>query len=527
MSVMKKITALLLCILMMLLGTGCEEEEVTPENKFFTYHLSDEPDNLDPQSASGEDAWTVIQNLFEGLCRLDENGKAIPGAAERWEQNDDATVFTFYLRDELCWSNEEPLVAQDFAYALKRALDPKTRCPMVDELFCIRGAQAYYEGTGSWDAVGIRVESSKVLRFELTESFVDFPAETAKSAYMPCDEEFFLSTGGRYGKEDDMMLTNGPFRFRSYNGWMYEEYLRLVRSTHYHSELEAWPTGLMFNIGAAEDPIKELKEGTINAALLAPEQVETAKKEGMQVLSFADNTYGILFNCRDDYLKSTATRRALVSALSRENFTGGIPADGAPSSGIIPEAISVNGQNYRTWAGVCADADFAQTPAQLLAAGLHETGHRKLPANMTVLCVDTQENRLIVNQLLAAWRNELGYYFNIETVSSESMLQSRIQKGNYRIVITSVMPEENSVTSLTDQLCVMSGYTSSTYDTLVGKFRQQPLESAKALEQLMVNDGVFYPVYTTHTTYAMGKTVTGLIVRPFGGGLDFRRAGRT
>ncbi len=527
MTQIRKITALILCLLCLLTLTGCEEEEVTPENHFFTYDLAGDPDNLDPQTAQGEDAWTVIQSLYEGLCRTDANGRALPGAAVRWVSNDDATQFTFYLRTGVCWSNGEPLTTQDFVYALQRALSPATRCPTVQDLFCIRGAQAYYEGTGTWDEVGIYADAEDVIRFELTRSFVDFPAETAKSMYMPCNEAFFLSTGGRYGKEDDHMLTNGPFRLRSFAGWMYRDYIRLVRSETYCGEETVWPTGLMLDIGAAANPVKELAEGTIQAAKLTPAQAKVAQAQGLPLITFAESTTGIVLNCRAEHLQSAQTRLALVTAIQRKTLTPLYPADTTPAAGIIPEAVTIGGQGYRAWAGACADASSEQTPAQLLAAGLQETGHRELPGSLKVLCLDTPENRRIANELLAVWRTELGYYFNIEVVATERILQQRIQAGNYHVAIACVSPDENRVTAVTDRICALSGYTDEEYDRLCAEITRTPQESAQALERLLTDAGVFFPLYTESSFYARGKTVTGLIIRPFGGGLDFRRAGRT
>lgn len=76
--------AALLCLitLLSLIGTGCEEKADTGTGKSFTWHLASEPKTLDPQIATGENAAIVIGALYEGLARLDENGDAVPGAAE-------------------------------------------------------------------------------------------------------------------------------------------------------------------------------------------------------------------------------------------------------------------------------------------------------------------------------------------------------------------------------------------------------------------------------------------------------------
>ncbi len=54
---------------------------------------------------------------YETLLRWDRSGtQVIPGIAERWEMNDDATEFTFHLRKGMKWSDGQPFTAEDFHY---------------------------------------------------------------------------------------------------------------------------------------------------------------------------------------------------------------------------------------------------------------------------------------------------------------------------------------------------------------------------------------------------------------------------
>ena len=45
----------------------------------------------------------VITNLWDGLLSFDCYGKAVPAIASSWEHNDDSTVWTFHLRDDVDW----------------------------------------------------------------------------------------------------------------------------------------------------------------------------------------------------------------------------------------------------------------------------------------------------------------------------------------------------------------------------------------------------------------------------------------
>ena len=49
-----------------------------------------------------EDA-NVVTNLWDGLLSFDCYGKVVPAIASSWEHNEDATVWTFHLRDDVDW----------------------------------------------------------------------------------------------------------------------------------------------------------------------------------------------------------------------------------------------------------------------------------------------------------------------------------------------------------------------------------------------------------------------------------------
>ena len=125
---MKRFAAMFLCVILLLSFAACEQDEPSNANKSFQYHLAAEPETLDPQIAADESGIILIQALFEGLTRLDADGNAVPGVAESWTSNADFTQFTFQLREDAVWNDDDntPVTADDFVYAFQRALDPAT-----------------------------------------------------------------------------------------------------------------------------------------------------------------------------------------------------------------------------------------------------------------------------------------------------------------------------------------------------------------------------------------------------------------
>ncbi len=114
---------------------------VPPPTDIVRYVSGPEPESLDPQIGTSQVEQRIYLALFEGLVEYDpQTLEPIPAIAERWELNHDSTEFTFYLRRNARWSNNEPITAKDFVYTMRRGLDPK---------FASRAAgQAYYIKNG-------------------------------------------------------------------------------------------------------------------------------------------------------------------------------------------------------------------------------------------------------------------------------------------------------------------------------------------------------------------------------------------
>jgi len=94
---LKKICAVALTLALgMSVFAGCGSGDST--KGYLVYNLGEDPDTIDPTLNTSVGGSTIISNTFEGLMRLDENEKAIPGVAEKMEVSPDGLVYTFTLR---------------------------------------------------------------------------------------------------------------------------------------------------------------------------------------------------------------------------------------------------------------------------------------------------------------------------------------------------------------------------------------------------------------------------------------------
>jgi oligopeptide transport system substrate-binding protein len=110
--------------------------------------------SLDPSISTDIPAERVLDDIFEGLTRLDQAGEPAPGLATHWETSADGRTWTFHLR-AANWSNGEPIRAGDFVYAWRRTVDPRTASDYGQALAAVRHAIDINEGRAAPDTLGI------------------------------------------------------------------------------------------------------------------------------------------------------------------------------------------------------------------------------------------------------------------------------------------------------------------------------------------------------------------------------------
>ena len=110
--------------------------------------------SLDPSISTDIPAERVLDDIFEGLTRLDQSGQPAPGLATHWETSSDGRTWTFHLRSAN-WSNGEPIRAADFVYAWRRTVDPRTASDYGQALAAVRNAIDINEGRAAPATLGI------------------------------------------------------------------------------------------------------------------------------------------------------------------------------------------------------------------------------------------------------------------------------------------------------------------------------------------------------------------------------------
>jgi oligopeptide transport system substrate-binding protein len=132
----------------LLLMVSCQREtQVERANRegILLVGNSAEPKALDHQLVTGVVESKLITSMFEGLVadHPSEDDGAPPGAAARWEHNEEMTDWTFHLQPEGRWSDGISVTAHDFVFSYHRLLHPDFAGPYADMLYPIQNAEEY------------------------------------------------------------------------------------------------------------------------------------------------------------------------------------------------------------------------------------------------------------------------------------------------------------------------------------------------------------------------------------------------
>lgn len=224
----KKIISLIL-ITIIIITTFCACGEKDGTGKALSYPVSAEPACLDPQIATGDAALTTVYNTMLSLVKIDNSNNIVPGAAAIWDISENKCVYTFHLKDGLRWhlleSTKEiagsdfsgALTSYDFAFGIKRTLMPETQSPFAKDFYIIKNGEEVNSGELSEDKLGIETPDSQTIRITLEKPSDEFLYLMATSGAMPCNEDFFNGTKGRYGLDVDYYLSCGPFYLSKWN----------------------------------------------------------------------------------------------------------------------------------------------------------------------------------------------------------------------------------------------------------------------------------------------------------------------
>jgi len=512
--------------------------------------ISSDPMSLDPQVVETDSGKLIATNCYEGLVRLDENYKIIPGVAESWEISDDGLTYTFHLRKDSKWqllksykdvlpdenyleTFDNRVTAQDFVFGLQRAVDPQTQCNDAEKYFCIKNAEKINNGEEDIEKLGITATDDTTLVITLDRANPDFLRLLTLPAAMPCKEAFFKETHAKYGLDVKYTFCNGPYYIST---WAADNSLILIKNEGYKGNSKVKPTYLYFYVNKDEESIvTKFKQHSYNCAYISDASYkELSKTKNTSFLNTFNTVSGLCFNCKDDILINENIRKALVKITKFDEIQKDKPEyAGTKASGIVPENCRFGEQSYRSAAGeINLPAYDSDEALKLWKKGLEEIGTDSL--EIKIICTD--EYTAQMQKIIQNWQIELSTAIiaKVETLS-QSDFDTAVLNGNYQIAAGRISTDSSTAVDIlkeftTDSNANVFYYNSEKYDKLIDEILlkasgDEILANYKKAEQMLIDDAVFCPLFTYSEYIAVNDDVTDIYATPAFEGIVFLNGG--
>ena len=466
------------------------------DTKNLYYATSREPANLDYVTTALATDHMFNANFIDGLTETDSHGTYVGSLATSWESNEDATVWTFHLREGVNWSTASgeiygEVTAQDFVTGIRHAAEFQTGT--ADVLGAIAGFTDYFNN-GDWSDeafanVGVKAIDDYTVEYTLTSSTPYFYTSVEYAPYFPINQQFLETKGDgcKLGSPDvnncsfgsltsDSILYNGAFTLSAYDS---HSQTVITKNENYWDAEHIYIDSVTYIYDDGSDPysgIRGFEQNTYyNASLPATnEEVYNAlaeKYSGYTTVTLPNYyAFGVVFNYNrvtfdnTNYATDETAKEHTRAAILNENFRLALKsAFDVPAYVGSTKAAEIADSCIRNLNGVY---NLVTTTDGTQYGKLVEEAYTELTGE-TVSLADGQWPWLDKEKALAyldAAEEELGFEITAEdpihldmlvvetsasqTKQAQSMKQSVEENTDGRIVIELVLRDQDTVQNI-------------------------------------------------------------------------------
>ena len=524
----RRILAVILAVFMIAaVFTGCGGVKSSKDS--VTALFGSEPTTIDPALNQTLDGGTYISHLFEGLTRNDE-GNIVPGVAEKWDISTDGLVYTFHIRGNAKWSDGQPVKAQDFEYAWKRALDPKTASPYNYILFYLKNGEKFSSGEAKAEDVGVKAKDDKTLEVTLEAPTTFFLELCAFMTYMPVRQDIVEKNGDQWTQKAETYVSNGAFKMKE---WKHNDEIVVEKSDNYWDKDKILLKEIHFKLmddEAAALTATEAGEIDVNYAHVPTTEIPRLQKENKIRIISDLSTYYYDFNTKMKPFDDARVRKAFAMAIDRQYIVEKVTQAGQkPATGWVCYGFTNpdTKKDYREEGGdflpKSPTADDLAKAKQLLADAGYPDG-KGLP-EIELKYNTSESHKLIAEAVQEQLKKNLGVSIKVVNEEWKVFVTDRNEK-KFHLARDGWGTDYSDPISFIDTFVTGGGnnntnWGSEAYDKLVQQAKSTADQKVrfKAMhdaEKIMMDEMPILPVYFYTKTLMENPQLKGNYASPLG-----------
>lgn len=320
------------------------------------------PSELVPPLAADQDSLTVVDAVFDGLTRLDADGRPRSGAAVRWTSNQRGDVWTILLRAGATFHDGSPVTAADVAFSWEEGVRRGRIAPHLQD---VKGYEELRTGDAD-ELEGLQVRGERLLQILLDRPRADLPVVLAHPSLAPVPADTYRADPEGFAAHP---VGNGPFAL--VEAWTPGQFVRLERAQDWRNGPAPAVDELVYRITDTTTGYVAFQQGRVDIAQVPEGALSDAVAtygesvdgvSGPGVLRGTDaETYFLGMRHGQPPFDEVGVRRALSFALDREAITEQAP-DGNAQVARGAAAPSLPGAQ----ASACTTCTHAPTAAEHL-----------------------------------------------------------------------------------------------------------------------------------------------------------------
>ncbi|KIL45684.1 peptide ABC transporter substrate-binding protein [Jeotgalibacillus soli] len=506
-------------------GTSDDAESSAPQ-ELRVIETAEIP-SMDTMLASDTVSFSTMNNVMEGLFRLNKDQEAVPALSDgEPEVSEDGLVYTFKIKEDAAWSNGEPVTANDFVFAWQRSLDPDSGSSYGPYLMegKIKGASEIYNDGAEPSTLGAVAVDEKTLEVTLEKPISFFTSLMAFPTFYPQNQAFVEEQGDQFAANAESLLYNGPFVLENWTGNTAAEWTYAKNENYWDAENVSLEK-ITFNV--VKDPqtaVNSYESGEADITSKLSSALVPQYEGDPNLVSWLEPTiFWIKMNQQNEALANENIRRALALSIDKQSLTDNILNNGSiPANYSVPKEFVQNpetGEDFREGNGDLLEYD-PEAAKEFWAQGLAELGTDTVELRYLGGDTDTAKltDEFIIDQLQT---NLEGLTVNLESVPFSVRLE-RDTSMDYDLQFAGWGPDYLDPISFSDLWITDGGnnhmaYSSEAYDKLLkdaeSTLANDPAARFAALQEaervLLEEDAAIIPVYQRQANILVNEKVDG------------------
>ncbi|EOH97154.1 pheromone-binding protein [Enterococcus haemoperoxidus ATCC BAA-382] len=492
---------------------------------------------LDTTQTMDKNTFTIVQHLFEGLYRFDDDSTPIPGLAEKVDISEDGLTYKFTLKEDIKWSNGEPITAQDFLYSWKKLVTPATIGPNAYLLDNVKNSKAIRNGEKSVDEIGLSAPSDKEFDVVLEQAQPSFLAVVSIGWLAPQNQAYVEKQGKEYAADSDHLIYSGPFILTDWDAS--SDTWTLKKNPEYYDADK---------VKLEEVKVNTIKEENTGINLYQSNELDLTRISGQYVQQYSDDagyvTHSDVANNYLDFNKKEGTalanthlRKAIAQTIDKDALTKSVLNDGSkPLNGLIPSDLYKNpetSEDFRKFSGdhLVHDVKKAQVEWEKAKADLGDN------IKLSLLVSDDDNGKKISEYIQSQLQENLkGLEITINAQPKNNLLQTRKDK-NYELSLSGWIAGSSDLDSYFNLYAGESAYNygsykNADYDKLVTDARtvnantpDKQFDDYKKAEDILLDQGAAQvPLYQSASNYLINPKIKGISYHLYGDYFNLRTA---